>query len=139
MTCDFTVQGYAPAAGASLVDTVRVDVVDVDNPDNTATDSDDSTVNVVAVVAQIDLAIDKDDAGATFRVGQTGTYTLVVTNVGRRATTGPITVTDTLPTGLTYVNATGTNWSCSQQRADDHLHLHRRRAGAGSGGCPPSR
>ena len=112
VTCSFTVQGYAPAAGTSLVDTVRVDVVDVENPNNTANDSDDSNVNT-PVPSNIDLAIDKDDAGATFTVGQTGTYTLVVTNVGTTATNGPITVTDTLPTGLTFNAASGTDWSCS--------------------------
>ncbi len=60
----------------------------------------------------IDLAIEKSHS-AMFRVGQNGTYTIVVRNVGMLPTSGPITVTDTLPNGLTYVSANGTGWSCN--------------------------
>ena len=59
-----------------------------------------------------DLMIAKRHSGS-LRVGQAGTYTLTVTNVGNGPTTGTITVTDTLPTGLTYASASGTGLSCS--------------------------
>lgn len=59
-----------------------------------------------------DLAITKSHVG-DFAVNTNGTYTIGVTNNGPSATTGSITVTDTLPTGVTYVSATGTGWSCS--------------------------
>ena len=59
-----------------------------------------------------DLVLDKRHSGS-FRAGQTGTYTLTVTNVGSGPTSGPITVTDTLPTGLTYASASGSGWSCT--------------------------
>lgn len=49
----------------------------------------------------------------SFRTGQTGIYTLTTTNVGSGPTSGPITVTDILPTGFTYASASGTGWSCS--------------------------
>jgi hypothetical protein len=39
--------------------------------------------------------------------------TLSVRNIGGTATSGAITVTDTLPAGLTYVQATGNGWDCS--------------------------
>lgn len=75
---------------------------------------DDEDTTVIAP----DLAINKDDGGATFTVGQTnGKYTLVVSNVGNASTFGPITVTDTLPAGLTYVSATGVNWNCTNAGA----------------------
>lgn len=61
----------------------------------------------------IDLAIEKSDGGVTFTVGQNGTYTLKVKNIGTGTTTGPITVTDTLPAGLGFISATGTNWTCT--------------------------
>ncbi len=35
-----------------------------------------------------------------------------MSNAGSVATSGEITVTDTLPTGLSYVSATGTGWNC---------------------------
>jgi uncharacterized repeat protein (TIGR01451 family) len=60
-----------------------------------------------------DLSISKSHTG-DFSVGQEGVYTLKVTNSpSGGSTTGPITVTDTLPAGFSFVSATGTNWSCS--------------------------
>lgn len=58
-----------------------------------------------------DLAITKSHSGS-FLVGETGYYVLRVANNGPDATSGSITVTDTLPSGLTYAGATGNGWSC---------------------------
>jgi uncharacterized repeat protein (TIGR01451 family) len=59
-----------------------------------------------------DLAITKSHAG-NFTVGTNGVYTLGgITNNGPSDATGTITVTDTLPAGLTYVSAAGTGWAC---------------------------
>ena len=52
-------------------------------------------------------------AASGFQVGQNATYNLSVKNNGPQSATGPITVSDTLPAGLTYVSASGTGWSCS--------------------------
>ncbi len=57
------------------------------------------------------LTITKSHTG-NFTVGTNGTYTLTVTNAGTD-TTAAISVTDTLPTGLTFITGTGTGWSCS--------------------------
>ena len=61
-----------------------------------------------------DLTLVKADTG-DFTVGGTGTYSFTVTNAGGSATSGLITVTDTLPTGLRFVagSATGAGWNCS--------------------------
>ena len=59
-----------------------------------------------------DLALSKTHAG-TFTAGSDGTYTLNVSNVGNGPTAAAITVTDTLPTGLTYSSASGANWTCA--------------------------
>lgn len=58
------------------------------------------------------LTIAKTHSPISFSQGGTGTYTLSVTNTGNGATTAPVTVTDTLPAGFTYVSSTGTNWIC---------------------------
>src|SRR5439155_448204 len=42
-----------------------------------------------------------------FTVGTFGDYQLTVTNVGNGATTGTITVIDTLPDGLRFVSSSG--------------------------------
>ena len=59
-----------------------------------------------------DLQITKT-ATSGFQVGQNATYSLSVRNNGPQSATGPITISDTLPTGLSYVSGTGTGWSCS--------------------------
>ena len=59
-----------------------------------------------------DLAIDKSHTG-DFTVGTNGVYTITVTNSGTCSTSGTITVTDTLPDGLSFVSGTGSGWSCS--------------------------
>src|SRR6185369_1624356 len=46
--------------------------------------------------------------------GQSGaTYTLTARNSGASATSGTVTVTDTLPSGLTATALTGTGWTCT--------------------------
>src|SRR5581483_9940544 len=77
---------------------------------NTANDTatDPTTVGSVP-----DLTITKSHTG-NFTQGQTGaTYTITATNSGNAATSGTVTVADTLPTGLTVTAIAGTGWTCS--------------------------
>ncbi|HEV2175978.1 MAG TPA: DUF11 domain-containing protein [Terriglobia bacterium] len=59
-----------------------------------------------------DLTITKTHTGTFFGNGF-GTYTLTVSNFGGTATNGTVTVTDTLPTGLTATAFSGTGWTCT--------------------------
>ncbi|MDQ3952506.1 MAG: Ig-like domain-containing protein, partial [Actinomycetota bacterium] len=70
-------------------------------------------VNAVPFTAadSADLSLTKSHTGAFVR-GGTGTYRLTVSNAGP-AMSGAITVTDTLPPGLTYRSFSGTGWTCS--------------------------
>ena len=78
---------------------------------NTANDGA-SDVTTVDPSNTPDLTLTKTHTGS-FTQGQTGaTYTLTVTNVGTGATSGAVTVTDTLPAGLTATALTGTGWTC---------------------------
>jgi uncharacterized repeat protein (TIGR01451 family) len=45
--------------------------------------------------------------------GSNATYTVNISNGGPNSTVGPVTVTDTLPTGLSFVSASGTGWTFS--------------------------
>ncbi|CAN5303941.1 hypothetical protein BH11PSE11_BH11PSE11_11360 [soil metagenome] len=76
---------------------------DGNNYNNTATDS----YNI-----QADPAISMT-RNTALDPGQNATYTLDVVNNGPLAEAGPITVTDTLPAGLTYSSFSGAGWACS--------------------------
>jgi len=69
------------------------------------------TVNEAGVVGS--LSITKMHTG-NLAQGQTGaTYTVTVWNwVGAAATSGTVTVTETVPAGLTLVSMAGTGWTC---------------------------
>ncbi len=75
---------------------------------NTAIVSDITSVIPIAPI----LTITKTNSPSTFIVGQMGTYTLTVGNSGSASTSGTITVTDVLPSSLTFVSGslTGTGW-----------------------------
>ena len=61
-----------------------------------------------------DLSISLTHTG-NFAQGQTGaTYTITVQNVGAAAANSTVTVTDTLPAGLTATSIAGTGWACTQ-------------------------
>jgi uncharacterized repeat protein (TIGR01451 family) len=82
---------------------------------NTANDNASDPTIVNAPV----LAITKTHAPATFIVGQTGTYTITVSNAGATSTTGsisnPINMTDFLPQGMTATDlSASTGWTCTQ-------------------------
>jgi uncharacterized repeat protein (TIGR01451 family) len=96
----------AGGAGSPLVNNVSVSGGGENNASNN-TDTD-STI----ITAPPDLTVEKSHA-SSFYLGQTGAqYTITPNNIGGAATTGTITVSDTLPDGLTYESGTGTGWSC---------------------------
>ena len=75
----------------------------------------DAMLTVTVGGAAPDLTLTKTHSGS-FVAGGTYAYTLTVHNtLGTAPTSATITVTDTLPAGLTYVAAGsgGTGWSCS--------------------------
>ncbi len=69
-----------------------------------------------------DLAIAKVHSPSSAVPGQTVTYTVTVTNVGNSPSSGPVTVTETPPAGLTITALAGTGWTCTVA----HLHSKRR-------------
>ncbi|MCC7041152.1 MAG: DUF11 domain-containing protein [Burkholderiales bacterium] len=81
-------------------------------------DPDNNTSTVVVPVGggtpRVDLGIVKT-ANGSFTPGQKGaTYTIVVTNHGTIPTSGVVTVTDTVPAGLTATGISGPGWTCTQ-------------------------
>ena len=104
--------GPAPTISASTAD-FRAGSGAIDTGDNTA-DFYSGTPNprnsAYGAVATPDLAISLMHTG-NFTQGHTNdTYTIIVTNLGTLATTGTVTVVDTLPTGLTAIAIGGIGW-----------------------------
>jgi uncharacterized repeat protein (TIGR01451 family) len=60
-----------------------------------------------------DLSITKNDSPDPVLAGNPLTYTITVTNSGPNNATN-VTVTDTLPGGVTFVSAVGTDWVCQE-------------------------
>ena len=81
------------------------------NADFTAGTPNPRNSSGVVVTNPPDLSIRKSHA-ANFTQGDAAdTYTIVVTNVGALASTGTVTVVDTLPGGLTATAISGTGWA----------------------------
>jgi uncharacterized repeat protein (TIGR01451 family) len=92
----------APVEGTSL--TFQLTVTD----DGMLSDSDTVTVTVTP---KADLQITKNDSPDPVRAAESLTYTLAVSNAGPSTATS-VSVVDPLPTGTSYVSASGTGWSC---------------------------
>jgi hypothetical protein len=93
----------AANAAASVTNTA---VVSGGGETNTANDTatDPTTVNAAAAGPNLTMTLTH---GANFTVGTNGTYNFQVSNVGTAATTGTITVTFTIPAGMTFVSGGG--------------------------------
>ena len=55
---------------------------------------------------------------ANFTRGRTGTFTITVSNISNSSTSGAVTVSESLPPGLTLVSMTGGGWTCGGAVAD---------------------
>jgi uncharacterized repeat protein (TIGR01451 family) len=98
----------AASAPASVTNTATVSGGGDANPANNSS-SDVTPIGAAAV----DLSIAKTHTGIFFS-GQNGaTYSITVTNSGAVPSSGTVTVTDTLPTGLTATAIAGSGWTCT--------------------------
>lgn len=103
-TCSFSVNVTAVTPGNQVNTTGAVTAAN-GGTGNTAT----ASINVLAP----DLTITKSHSGNFFQ-GQTGaTYTITASNAGQGPSAGTVTVTDTLPAGLSATALSGTGWTCA--------------------------
>jgi uncharacterized repeat protein (TIGR01451 family) len=106
----FSVTATVTATDGTVQNTATIappqDTTDLFTDDNTASDED-------AVTPVADLAITKTDSPDPVLVGGVVTYTMAVSNSGPSTATD-VTVTDTLPSGVTFVSAAGTDWLCEE-------------------------
>ena len=105
-SCVFAINVKGVAAGSQVNTTGAVTSAN-GGAGNAAT----ASITVLAPVAP-NLAIAKSHAG-DFVKGQIGQYTITVSNIGQGPTAGAVTVTDTLPAGLTATSLSGAGWTCT--------------------------
>ena len=123
LTCARTSILASAASYPSIILTVNVASNAPSTMTNTATvsgggetnTSNNSASDPTAITAPLipDLTLTKTHTG-NFTQGQAGaTYTITARNVGTSASSGTVTVTDALPTGLTATGLAGAGWTCS--------------------------
>ena len=98
---------YTAPIGAAVVDLAN-SIAESRENNNT------SPASVSTVITTADLAMDLVATG-TFQAGEPGAgYAITVSNAGTGSTSGTVTVSDTLPTGLTATSFTGDGWTIVQ-------------------------
>ena len=74
----------------------------------------DSIDVFLSIAGDPDLTIVVSHGGGSFSPGQNGvTYSISVSNIGALPTLGEVTVTETLPAGLTAAAISGDGWTCT--------------------------
>ena len=114
----------AAIAGSAIGNLASVTGNEFD-PD-TANNQASTTVDVQPLV---DLDLDKVASNPTPSAGGTVTYTLSLVNHGPSAATG-VTVTDPLPSGLSFISSTASQGSCGASGQTVTCHLGTLGAGA---------
>jgi uncharacterized repeat protein (TIGR01451 family) len=103
---DIRVVVTAPDQAASITNTAEVSAV---SPDPDDTNNVASTTTAIGASADLEIA----KAGpATAEAGGRLAFTLSVTNHGP-SSAQTVSVVDTLPSGVRFVSASGSGWSCS--------------------------
>src|SRR2546425_2012796 len=124
-TVSCTASSLASGAPASFTIVVQVTPATSDGTtiSNTATVSSSATSDpnssnntataTTTVTTSADLSITKTDAPDPVSASAPLTYTLTVSNAGPSTAAAPISVTDSLPPGVTFQGASGAGWTCS--------------------------
>jgi uncharacterized repeat protein (TIGR01451 family) len=96
-----------PGSGVAAGDFNGDGMVDV-----VVADASNNTVSILLGGAITDLNVAVSH-GSGFTQGQSGLYSLTVSNVGDVSTSGAVGVTDTLPSGFTAASISGAGWTCT--------------------------
>jgi uncharacterized repeat protein (TIGR01451 family) len=98
------------AGGTIITDTVTVATTTHDT--NSANNSATVTIGVSAA-ADADLSVTDVGTPNPVSIGQNVTFTQTISNGGPHSAANPVTLTETLPTGTTFVSLAGTGWTCT--------------------------
>ena len=103
----------APSTAGDIANqaTVSSGTAESDTSNNSV--SEVTTVEAVAVDEQADLSLTLVESADPVNTGAALSYTLTVSNAGPQ-TANNMQVVDTLPSGVSFVSAIGTDWSCNE-------------------------
>jgi uncharacterized repeat protein (TIGR01451 family) len=112
VTCDYSGTVAAGNSAPAITLTVLVDPIAKTSATNTATEDsttpdptgNSTSTDTVTIVSDADLAITKAHVGSGFVAGSQEQYAFSVTNNGPSADSPSYTITDTLPSGVTFVS-----------------------------------
>ncbi|GHE88911.1 SdrD B-like domain-containing protein [Thalassotalea profundi] len=116
-TDNIQIQTSVPATGVNVVNSVAISTTDTDSIASNNTDS--VTFDIVPDGA--DLEISKTKGPNPVALGSNMTSSIRVKNNGPKATSGIVTVIDTLHDDEEYVSFSGTNWSCNSDNASPEV------------------
>ncbi|MCB1030829.1 MAG: DUF11 domain-containing protein, partial [Acidimicrobiales bacterium] len=105
-SCSFTML-VSSDEPAEITDVVSASAIDDDG--TSVTDTDDA---LTTITGSADLSIDKELLSKGLEPGKQGSYRLTVTNNGPSTALNPVVV-DTLPKGVTPLEASAEGWDCS--------------------------
>lgn len=112
-TGTLTNQAYvAPAADEYIAESSAANGFEDGDPANGSNNDASATLTVTPLPIDLTLAKSLTSAGP-YTAGSTATFHLLASNRGPGMAQPGIVVRDTLPTGLQFVSATGTDWTCS--------------------------
>ena len=109
-TGGFSPASYSPLGVGTVPSVVAGDFNGDGVMDLIAANYAESGVSVLLGTTALTIAVSQ---GTGFTVNQNGIYTFTVTNIGTSASSGAVTVTDTLPAGLTPRTVLAVGWNCS--------------------------
>jgi uncharacterized repeat protein (TIGR01451 family) len=112
-TGTLTNQAYvAPAADEYIAESNVANGFEDGDPANGSNNDASATLTVTPLPIDLTLAKTLTSAGP-YAAGSTATFNLRASNRGPGLAQAGIVVHDTLPAGLQFVSATGTDWTCS--------------------------
>jgi uncharacterized repeat protein (TIGR01451 family) len=122
VTCDYSGTITAGNSAPAITLTVAVDPIAKNSVSNTAEESsttpdptgNSTSADTVNIDSVADLALTKAHVGSNFVAGTSQQYTFTATNNGPSSDSPSYTITDTLPSGLTFAGtAPGSATTCS--------------------------
>ena len=115
---EITVDVFQTAEGGRSLDNEAcvdpADVIEESNEHNNCSTTTSLSNGGTQHVSPDLLVVKSVDPSGPVNAGQALVYSVTISNVGTAKAAGPVTLTDKLPTHVTFVNYTATNgWTCA--------------------------